>query len=199
MFSTAVYLPLQCSVPLYMFTYNVQSCCISSPTMFSTAVYLPLQCSVLLYIFPYNVQYCCITSPTVFSTAVYLPQQRYKLSYPTNLAALLLTPHNTNIYSVHANPPLDASIQSRVTSSPPGMFVGLFCTNRLHSPTSLRETHQAPPTQSLPTLILTLFYTDHLKTSRIHFSLLCQAITVPLQAARLSADHSNKLAAFAGR
>ena len=80
-FSTAVCLPMQCSVPLYTIHWSVQYCCMSSTAVFSTAVYLPLQCLVLLYIFHCCVQYCCMYSTVVFSTAVCLSLQCSVLLY----------------------------------------------------------------------------------------------------------------------
>jgi hypothetical protein len=190
-FSTAVYLPLQCSLLLYIFYCCVQYCRKSSTAASTIAAYLLLQYSVLLYI---GVQYRCISSTAVFSTAVYLPLQCYILSHATNLPALVPTPQNTGVYSIHVNPPLNASTQSTATSSPPGMTVVLLvCTIRPDA-TTLFVNPTKYCQRSPSTLILNLCYKNHLKTSRIHFSLLRQPIT-----ARWNADHSNKVAVFTGR
>jgi hypothetical protein len=185
--STAAYLPLQCAVLLYIFHCSVQYCCISSTAVFSTDVYLPLQCSVLLYIFHCSVQYCCISSTAVFSTAVYLSLQFAVLLYIFHCSVTYIPRDQVGHPSIHStehrcllNKRESAAGREHQEQShkQPSRNVSSF--SRLHN--SARRHHSfVNPTKYLQrnpsTLILTLCYKNHLKTSHIHFSLLCQPIT----------------------
>jgi hypothetical protein len=125
--------------------------------------------------------------------------ESYHFLYVTPMSALPLSPDNINVYSFHGNPPLDANTQSKVTSSPPGMPVGLLaCTIRLHAAPHFVNLTKSPPRSRYPYSTNSLFLQESPQTSCIHFFLLNQVITPPLLAAGWSADH-NKMTTFTGR
>jgi hypothetical protein len=103
------------------------------------------------------------------------------------------------VYSLHGNPPLYEH-HSNVTSSPPGMSLGLLLYISRSTPPPVRQSYPESTSQSsfISTRTLQPFLLEPPQNVMHAFFLLCQVITPPPLAAGWSADHNN-MAAFTGR
>ena len=79
--------------------------------------------------------------------------ESYNVLNVTAMSAPLISPQNINVYSLHGNTLLDVNTQGRMTSTPPGMSVGLLVhIIWFHATISVHEPHKVPSVESLPIL-----------------------------------------------